>query len=60
MCDGVSRVSVGSTSQGSIGALTEDVDEEAVLEWFVEEVANCGPSNCGETTSIREVQVNHS
>lgn len=56
----VFRVSGESTSNQGSGALAEGTDEEAVMECFIEEVANYEPSNCGATTQTREVQVNHS
>eukprot|EP00752_Nemacystus_decipiens_P005336 g4840.t1 len=44
------------TSSPGSGELTEEVDEEVVLEWFVGEVANFEPSHCGATTPIHEEQ----
>lgn len=44
----------GSTSNpGSSG-----VDEDAVIEWFVEEISNCEPPNFTAVIEVREVKVN--
>lgn len=57
MFDGVFRVSGGGGPSHGSGALTDGIDEEAVMEWFIEEIADHVPINGGTTTESREVQV---
>jgi len=53
---GACYVPGGSSSQGS-GTSTDSVSEEAVMEWFVNALAEYQPGNGGATTETREVQV---
>lgn len=52
-----SRVSGGSRSSQDAGALTDSESEEAVMDWFVDEMAGYEPGDCGSSTDSREMQV---
>ncbi|CAM9481990.1 unnamed protein product [Sphacelaria rigidula] len=45
----ISRVSGGFESSEGYGTLPDGASEEAVMEWFIENVVNCVSSKCGTT-----------
>lgn len=56
----ISRVSGGFESSEGYGTLPDGASEEAVMEWFIENVVNCVSSKCGTTSGTHEEQVSES